>query len=306
MVRAFVVVATIGLAAQARADARVSHLALDDHGATLCRYAFEWVLGSAGKTIDQPTADCWHIDFASGKSASVPIVAKQAQSFPDEPPPGAVKTATGVDVCATAKPSPCKSIAVPHPEMYGPVATNAARSIVAVQKSLPHENQPNIITFDVATGKQLATLRAYGDIMQVLGETVFVQASCAAPCGGTLYSARTGKKIARVSDDTPSANDEDNHQVAGNVWQFNETAREQGEPGLLFEDITTGKRIKRIPLKRFTRANTTDEPAFEVYPIHGGLFVIVAQSTTPAFAGDSALIDDKGAVVKRFAAPPWP
>src|SRR5271169_198574 len=102
---AFALAVTIALAGQALADARVSHIALTDDGVTLCRYAFDWVLGGGGKSIDQPTADCWHIDFASGKLASAPIVAKQAQSLPTDPPPGAVKTAAGVDVCAVAKPS---------------------------------------------------------------------------------------------------------------------------------------------------------------------------------------------------------
>ncbi len=304
MVRVLVLVVTLGLASQARGDAGLSHMALNDDGVTLCRYAFEWVLGGVGKSIDQPTADCWHIDFATGKLASVPIVAKQAQSWPSAPAPGAVKKATGRDVFAAANPSQCKSIAVAGADTYEAVATNAARTIVALQKSLPFEKQVNIVTFDVATGKQLAALRAYGDIMQVLGETLFVQSSCAAPCGGTLYNARTGKKIARVSDDTPAANDEDNHQVAGNVWQFKETAREHGDPGLLFEDITTGKRIKRIAQTKFLRAN--DDPRFEVFAIRGGLFVIAAQTTNLAFAGDCALIDTKGAVIKRFDAPPVP
>ena len=306
MVRRLALAIAIGFSAQAHADARVSHLAISGDSVTLCRHAFKWVTDGGVRSIDQPTADCWQIDFATGKLASAPIVPNQPEIWPKEPAPGAIKTATGVDVCAADDPSRCTSIAVPHADTYGSVATNAARTIVALQKSPPFDKDPTIVTFDVANGKRLAALRVSGDIMQVLGETLFVQSSCAAPCGGTLYNARTGKKIAVVSDDTPSANDEDNHHIAGNIWQFNETAREEGEPGLLFEDITTGKRIKRIPQRKFTRANSDDDPHFNVFPMHGGLLVVVVQSTIPAFAGDCALIDTKGNVVKRFAAPAWP
>jgi len=299
---------TLVLGGRARADtqAHVGHIALADGGVTLCRNLFDIVVdGGKIETVDQPTADCWHVDFASGAVAAAPIPARAEQSWPKEPPPGATMVSGGVRVCSADDPTACKTIALRDAGSYELVATNAARTIVAVQKSPPREGKANIVTLEVATGRRLATLTAYGDILQLLGDSLFVQASCAAPCGGTLYNARTGKRIARVSADIASANDDNNNHVAGNIWELKETARETGAPGLLLEDVTTGKRIKRIALDALVRVEDA-EPQFQVFPAPGGLLVVEYQTSHPAFAGDCALVDAKGNVVRRFAAPDWP
>ena len=308
-----IAVTLVTIAGDARADdsqAHLGHIALADDGVTLCRNLFAFVTAN-GKidTVEQPTADCWHVDFATGKVAAVPIPKPADQHWPDDPPPGAKLVSGGVSVCAAAQPTDCKTVAIADAGSYQLVATNATRTIVAVEKSAPREKQVNIVTFDVATGRQLATLSAYGDLVQVLGDSLFVQASCAAPCGGTLYNARTGRRIAEVSADIASANDDNNNPLAGNVWEFKETARERGEPGVLLEDVTTGKRVQRIALHKLVRVDTSDRgdgPAFHVFPVRGSLLVIEIQATHREFVGDCALIDAHGAVVKRFAAPAWP
>ena len=304
-----IAIAVIALGGPARADdwhqAHVGHIALADDGVTLCRNQFDFVTTpSKIETLDQPIADCWHVDFATGKVTPAPIPKQSDQKWPEEPAPTAELAPGAVKVCASRS-SDCKAIAIPAGD-YGLAAVNAARTIVAVQKTPTSEKQINILTFDVATGKPLATLTASGDIVQVLDESLFVQSSCAAPCGGTLYNARTGKRIAEVSADVASANDDNNTHLTGDVWAFKETARERGEPGLLLEHVRTGRRVKRIALDKLVRVDPSGDTEYHVFPARGGLLVVEYQTSHHPYAGDCALVDAKGNVVKRFAAPAWP
>jgi hypothetical protein len=119
----------IGAIGHARADdGDVSHMVLADDGVTLCRHAVSWdVSGPKFKAIDAPTADCWHIDFASAMRTPVAVIALADQSWP-KPSLGAHKAADGVSVCAIDNPTQCKSIHLPDADSFDLVATNAERT----------------------------------------------------------------------------------------------------------------------------------------------------------------------------------
>jgi hypothetical protein len=308
-------VATLGVTTAARADdeldatARLSDVTVSDDGATFCRYLSHSIMGGSGvQSHDDPITDCWHLDFATGKYASAPI--PKTRTAPTAHPRTTEQVQGGVKICEPDQPTQCKVITLPDAAAYNSFSLNAAHTIVAARREVEREHGTNIVTYDLTTGKSLATFTAYGDVVLVLGDTLYVEQPCAAACGGKLWNARTGKAIATVSADVAAANDGDRSvHVRGSSWVFTERGRERGEAGVLFEDVTTGKRIERIgrsKLLRTTKAMDADAPFFTFYPARGGIFVIDDGTHEYSFAGDGALIDAKGKVVKRFTAPPWP
>jgi len=279
-------------------DAELTNLELAGGAISFCRVRSD---GDAPPKV----LDCLRLDLANGSYESLPAPAA-LEALPDEltPPVTAEMTPAGAKVCKPGGASICTVVAILDAHKFDAVASNSSRTILAARTK--DQEKPVIETFDVASGKHLASVKAWGDVVEVLGETLFVLQPCAAPCSGKLWDARTGKKIADVSDDIAAANSAEVVNVGADVWAFKEFGREEGEDGVLFQDVKSGQIVRRIGGSTIARpAKDHEVPYFRLMPAPQGVLALVAKSLQQATPGDAALIDRVGAV-RRFDAPACP
>ena len=279
-------------------DADLTNLEVTDNAISFCRSHLE---GGARPKI----LDCLRLDLGNGSYTSLPTPAK-INVLPSDlaPPVTGEMTPSGAKVCTLGGGSKCTVVAIPDAHKFDVAASNSSRTILAVRTK--DYNQTIIETFDVASGKHLASVQTWGEVIEVLGGTLFVLQPCAAPCSGMLWDARTGKKIASVSPDIPAANTAEVVHVVADVWAFKEYGREEGEDGVLFQDVKSGKIVRRIGGSTLARpAKDHEVPYFRLVATRQGVLVVVEKSLEQATLGDSALIDRVGAV-RRFDAPACP
>ncbi len=173
-------------------------------------------------------------------------------------------------------------------------AVNRSGTLAAFGTQAPHR-QSQVETFDVATGKHLATFKLpiKGGMCMFLafaGDTLDItQSECGTPGGTEWLATKTGKKIAPLGGNSPINSNSPPVHVSGNTYAF---APATGEVVVL-QDVVTGKVVQRIAVDKAAGSDsaTLVGDAMHLVLVHAG-----------ARAGDLVIIDVATGKITRFPA----
>lgn len=224
-----------------RASSGFSEARIAGDGIDACYY-----MPQQGKDSD----DCWRFDLTARTWS---FTKRQPHAELPEPVPQVTATATLAKVCKTDG-SDCKAVPLsgitvtPDDRIEG--ATNADRSIVAVWTSTGA-----VHTFEVATGKRLATVKPWHTAMgpgpsvfrsaHVLGSVLEVRITDTPISSAIrLYEARTARKIADVANGDPMEDEDDPVPLGGTQYAFMTIDTRS----IVVVDVVTGREVARYPL----------------------------------------------------------
>jgi hypothetical protein len=208
--------------------------------------------------FDGRALTCFTEDLATGKWS--PAAAPKTDDRPRVVPAAtAPKVTTGehdATVCHSDG-SACKKLAAKGPVDPGQgisAGANEAGTIGALEYLA---SGPQSDTFDLATGKRIASFSAHAKKghacggVDVLGESVVVGTfECGTNTGEAWIGSKTGKKLAAVGGTKPIVPAGFYVHVDGDVWAFSSI----GGDAVVLQDVKTGKVTKRIEVGKPDKA----------------------------------------------------